>query len=82
MIYLPHMNTILSLLVERISQLPETAQAEATRALLDVQNRNSIPLTLSATEHDFVQEGTDAYERGEWMTNADAVASFRKIVTA
>ena len=82
MIYLPYMNMILSMLVERISQLPETAQAEATRALLDIENRNSIPLTLNASEHAFVREGIDAYERGEWVTHTDAVASFHKLVAA
>ena len=82
MIYLPHMNTILSVLVERVSQLPEHVLAEATRALLDIENRNSIPLTLKATEHAFVQEGIDAYERREWMTHTDAVASFHKLVAA
>lgn len=82
MIYLPHMNTILSMLVERVSQLPENVQAEATRALLDIENRDSIPQTLNATEHAFVQDGVDTYERGGWMTHTDAVASFHKLVAA
>jgi hypothetical protein len=76
------MNTILSMLVERVSQLPDSVQAEATRSLLDIENRHSILLALDADRDGFVQEGIDAYERGAWSTHADAMAAAYTLVAA
>ncbi len=76
------MNTILSVLVERVSHLPYSVQAEATRSLLDIENRHSIPYTLNAAEDVFIQEGIDAYQRGAWSTHADAMHAAYQLIAA
>ena len=76
------MPTMLAMLVDRVSQLPESVQAVATQALLDIENRHSLPYTFSPIEDAFVQEGIDAYERGERLAHADVMTAAYNLVAA
>lgn len=67
------MNTKLSLLVERLSELPKSVQAEAARSLIDLEKRHSLPIALNQATSDFVQEGIDAFERGDYFAHASVM---------
>ena len=54
----------------------------ATQALLDIENRHSLPYTFSPIEDAFVQEGIDAYERGERLAHADVMTAAYNLVAA
>ena len=76
------MNTVLSILAQRIAQLPAVAQREAVSRLVEVENRYSIALPLSEQDLKDLDAGIAAYDRGDHVGHASVMAGLDRIIAA
>jgi hypothetical protein len=63
-VILGDMTSKLSLVFETVSALPERAQAEAAKLLINLRERHGTSITLAPEQDAFVQEGLDACDQG------------------
>ena len=72
------MNKRLESLMERISALPEDAQNELLDHLAIIEARQSGVYRLSDEERAAVKQGLEAAQRGEFVSDEDMAAFFKR----
>jgi len=72
------MNKRLETLIERVSALPEEAQDELLDHVALIEARQSGVYHLTDDERAAVKKGLEAAERGEFVSNEDMAAFFKR----
>ena len=72
------MNKRLGTLIERVSALPEEAQDELLDHVALIEARQSGVYHLTDDERAAVKKGLEAAERGEFVSNEDMAAFFKR----
>ncbi|MEA2877166.1 MAG: hypothetical protein QOF14_2362 [Hyphomicrobiales bacterium] len=72
------MNKRLETLVERVSALPEEAQEELLDHVALIEARQSGLYRLTDEERAAVKKGLEAAERGEFVSDEDMAAFFKR----
>ena len=72
------MNKRLEILLERVSAWPEQAQAELIRTIDEIEQRHSGVYQLSDEESVAIDEGLAAADRGEFASDEEMAALFKR----
>jgi predicted transcriptional regulator len=72
------MTQLLAEAMEKLSRLPEGRQDELARMLIDVAANDLSPYELTEEELAAVEEGLAQAERGEFATDEDVAAMWKK----
>jgi predicted transcriptional regulator len=72
------MNKRLETLLDRVSTWPEEAQAELLERAIEIEARQSGVYRLSDEERAAVKKGLEAAERGEFVSDDDMAAFFKR----
>ena len=64
--------------IEKVRKLPESDQDEAAEMLLSVASRGAEPVQLDAVTLAAVNEGREQARRGEFASDEDMAALFRR----
>jgi predicted transcriptional regulator len=72
------MNKKLETLLERVSNWPEEAQAELLLHVIDIEERHLGVYRLSDDERAAVERGLAAADRGEFATDEEMAALFKR----
>lgn len=72
------MTKLLEEAVAKLSQLPKGRQDELARMLIDVAASDLHPYQLTDAEHAAVEEGLAQAERGEFATDEETAAMWRR----
>ena len=72
------MTKMLEEAIKKVRELPEAEQNEAAEMLLSVAAKNDEPVHLDDETRAAVQEGLEQAERGEFVSNEDMAAFFRR----
>jgi predicted transcriptional regulator len=72
------MNKRLETLIERVSALPEEAQEELLDHVAAIEARESGVYRLTDEEKAAVKKGLEAAERGEFVSDEDMAAFFKR----
>jgi len=72
------MNKRLETLLDRVSTWPEEAQAELLERAIEIEARQSGVYRLSDDEKAAVKKGLEAAERGEFVSDDDMAAFFKR----
>ena len=65
-------------MIERVAFWPEKAQEEALEALLSIEARHSPKYVVSKQEREAVLEGLAEADRGEFVSDVDMAAFFKR----
>ena len=68
------------MLAARMADLPEAAQLEAVNRLVEVENRYSIPISLSDEDLAALDVGIAAHARGDALSHAAVMAGLDRII--
>jgi predicted transcriptional regulator len=81
--YVAHMTQpkALDALMERAASWPEEAQAELVRFMIDTEAKHFGVYRLSDEEREAVRKGMEAAERGEFASDEEVAALFRRYRT-
>ena len=72
------MTKMLEEAIKKVRELPEAEQNEAAEMLLSVAAKNDEPVHLDDETRAAVQEGLEQAERGEFVSDEDMAAFFRR----
>lgn len=72
------MNKHLEILVRRLGQWPEEAQAEAVRQLERIEQERVVPADLSTEEQAAIDAALEDVDAGRLATEAEVKALFRR----
>ena len=72
------MSKLLEDAIEKVRKLPESDQDEAAEMLLSVASRRAEPVQLDAATLAAVKEGREQARRGEFASDEDMAAFFRR----
>ena len=72
------MNKRLETLLDRVSTWPEEAQEELLEHAMEIESRQSGVYRLSDDERAAVKRGLEAAERGEFVSDEDMAAFFKR----
>ena len=72
------MSKLLEDAIKKVRELPESDQDEAAELLLSVASRRAEPVRLDDETRAAVEEGQQQARRGEFVSDQDMVAFFRR----
>lgn len=72
------MTKLLDRALEAVRGLPEEAQDDIARIVLQLAGDDARPIVLTADERDAIARSKDAAKRGEFATDAEVSAIWRK----
>ena len=72
------MNKLLETLLERATAWPEEAQEELMRSAAEIEAKHVGPYRMTDEEWAAVQEGLEQAERGEFASDEEVAAFFRR----
>ena len=72
------MNKLLETLLERATAWPEEAQEELVRSAAEIEARHVGPYRMTDEEWAAVQEGLEQAQRGEFASDEEVAAFFRR----
>jgi predicted transcriptional regulator len=72
------MSKLLDEAIRKVRELPEAEQNEAAKMLLSLASRRAGPIRLDEETRAAVQEGKAQARRGEFVTDEDMAAFFKR----
>jgi len=72
------MNKRLETLLDRVSTWPDEAQAELLEVAMEIEARQTGVYQLSDDERAAIKKGMDAADRGEFVSDEDMAAFFKR----
>ena len=72
------MSKILEEAIKKVRELPEADQDEAAEMMLSVASKNTKPMPLDDETRAAVQEGQQQARRGEFISDQDMAAFFKR----
>jgi len=75
---MPSMTKMLEEAIKKVRELPEAEQDEAAEMLLSVAAKNDEPVHLDGETRAAVREGREQARRGEFVSDTDMAAFFRR----
>ncbi len=75
---IPSMSKLLEDAIKKVRELPESDQDEAAEMLLSVASRRELPVRLDEETRAAVREGQEQARRGEFVSDEDMDAFFRR----
>jgi len=77
-VILKSMSKMLEEAIKKVRELPEADQDEAAEMLLSVASRSAQPVVLDDATRAAVEEGREQARRGEFVSEKDMAAFFRR----
>jgi hypothetical protein len=72
------MTKLLEQVIAKVRQLPEAEQDEAAEMLLSVLAKRNEPVRLDAETRAAIREGSEQARRGEFVSDQDMAAFFKR----
>jgi len=76
--YTAHMSKLLEEAINKVRELPEAEQDEAAEMLMSVASKKGGPIELDDETRAAVREGREQARRGEFVSEKDMTAFFKR----